>query len=323
MLEQIAQLPGVRAAGFIHGLPFQGAPDGSFEVEGRPLPADPHQYPDAEYRMITPDYFKAFGVPILRGRGFASEDQRAGQQVAIVNQSFAKEFFPAGDPLGKRIRFLGFDRKPQFMTIVGIVPDVRTSALKHPARSEVYANYFQHADAAMDVALVVRGPDGLQPRIERIVTSLNRSTAVNFESMDGLISGTIARERFQTVLLTLFAASALLLAVIGVYGLLSYAVTRRTSEMGVRMALGANGGSIVRLVLGEGGVLVLAGVALGLIGSLIATRALQAMLYEVKTSDPSALLAVVAGFTVAAFVACYLPAHRASRIDPSEALRAE
>jgi ABC-type antimicrobial peptide transport system permease subunit len=169
----------------------------------------------------------------------------------------------------------------------------------------------------------VRGPASLQPKIERIVTSLNRSTAVNFESMDGLISGTIARERFQTALLTLFAASALLLAIIGVYGLLSYGVAQRTSEMGVRMALGANSGSIARLVLGQGGLLVSAGVALGLVGSLIATRALQAMLYEVKTSDPSALLAVVAGFAAAAFVACYLPAHRASRIDPSEALRTE
>ena len=141
--------------------------------------------------------------------------------------------------------------------------------------------------------------------------------------MDGLISGTIARERFQTALLALFAACALLLAVVGVYGLLSYAVTRRTGEMGVRMALGANSGSIARLVLGEGGVLVLLGVALGLVGSRLATRALQVMLYEVKTSDPSALLAVVASFAAAALAACYLPARRASRIDPSEALRAE
>jgi putative ABC transport system permease protein len=323
MLEQIEQLRGVQAAAFIHGLPFQGGPDGSFEIEGRPLPADPHLYPDAEYRMITPDYFKAFGIPILRGRGFTADDQRTAQQMAVVNQSFEKEFFPTAGPLGKRIRFLGFDRKPRFMTIIGVVPDVRAFGLRQPARSEVYADYFQHADSAMDVALVVRGPTSLQSRIEQIVTSLNRSTAVNFESMDGLISGTIARERFQTALLALFAACALLLAVVGVYGLLSYAVTRRTSEMGVRMALGANGGRIARLVLGQGGVLVLAGVALGLVGSLIATRALQAMLYEVKTSDPLALLAVVAGFAVAALVACYLPARRASQIDPSEALRAE
>jgi predicted permease len=323
MLDQIRQLAGVQAVAFIHGLPFQGAPDGGFEIEGRPLPADPHMYPDADYRTITSDYFKAFGVPILKGRGLAVDDVRAAQQVAIVNQSFKEKFFPAGDPLGHRIRFLGFDRKPQFMTIVGVVPDVHASGLKRPAGPEVYADYFQHEDSAMSVSLVVRGPASIQPKIERIVTSLNRSTAVNFESMDGLISGTIARERFQTALLTVFAACALLLAIIGIYGLLSYSVTRRTGEMGVRMALGANSRSIARLVLGEGGVLVLAGVALGLVGSLMATRALEAMLYEVKTSDPSALLAVIASFAAAALVACYLPAHRASRIDPSEALRAE
>jgi putative ABC transport system permease protein len=322
MLERIEHLPGVEAAAFIHGLPFEDAPDGSFEIEGRPLPADPHMYPDADYRMLTSEFFKAFGIPILKGRGFRADDQRAAQQVAIVNQSFAKEFFPAGEPVGKRIRFLGFDRKPQFMTIIGIVPDVRASGLRQPAKSEVYANYFQHADTAMDVALVVRGPASLQPAIGRIVTSLNRSTAFNFESMDGLISGTIARERFQTTLLGVFAGCALLLAIVGVYGLLSYTVTRRTSEIGVRMALGANSGSIARLVLGEGSVLVLAGVGLGLAGSLIATRAVQAMLYQVKTNDSSVLLAV-AGFAAAALIGCYLPAHRASQIDPSEALRSE
>lgn len=323
MLAQIRRLPGAKAAAFVNRLPFQGGVDGGFEIEGRPLPADPHMIPDAFYRIITPGYLTAFGMPILRGRTFTPDDERSAQQVAIVNQSFAKEFFPAGEALGKRIRFMGFDRKPQFMTIVGIVPDVRAFGLNQPARSEVYADYFQHAGSAMDAALVVRAPASLQPRIERIVTALNRTTAVSFESMDNVISGTIARQRFQTTLLTVFAAFALLLAVVGVYGLLSYAVTRRTSEIGVRMALGANNGRIVRLVLGQGGALVVAGVALGLVGSLIATRAVRAMLYEVQTSDPSVLLTVIGAFAAAALVACYLPAYRASRIDPSEALRTE
>jgi predicted permease len=322
-LQQIAQFPGVQSAAFVSGLPFAGAPDGAFEIEGRPLPADPHQAPDVTYRMITSDYLKVFGMPILKGRALAADDERGGQQVAIVNQSFEKEFFPHDGALGKRIRFFGFDRKPQFMTIVGIVPDVRDFGLNRPAASEVYANYFQHADTRLNISLVVRGPAGLQGKIERIVTALNQNTAVNFESMDGLILGTIARERFQTALLGIFAACALLLAVVGVYGLLSYVVTRRTNEMGLRMALGADGGRITRLVLGQGGRLVLYGVVLGLVGSLLATRVLQAMLYEVGTSDPEALFAVVACFAAAALVACYLPAYRASRIDPSEALRAE
>jgi putative ABC transport system permease protein len=262
-------------------------------------------------------------VPILRGRSLITDDARTTQQVALVNQSFVKQFFPASEPLGSRIRFMGFDRKPQFMTIIGIVPDVRSFGLSKPPRSEVYADYFQHADTRMNASLVVRGPASLQPKIERIVTSLNRNTAVNFESMDGLISGSIARERFQTALLAVFAACALLLAVVGIYGLLSYAVTRRTSEIGVRMALGANGGRIVRSVLAQGGVLVLSGVALGSIGSLIATRVLEAMLYEVKASDPQVLLSVVVAFAATALAACYLPARRAAQIDPSEALRAE
>lgn len=218
---------------------------------------------------------------------------------------------------------MGFDRKPQFMTIVGIVPDMRASGLRRPATPEVYADYLQHADSAMNVALLVRGPEILQPRIERIVTLLNRDTAVHFESMEGLISGTIARDRFQTALLSVFAGCALLLAVVGIYGSLSYGVTQRTSEMGVRMALGANSRNIVQLVLGQGSAIVLTGIALGLLGSLVATRLLRAMLYEVKASDPSVLLVVVAGFTLAALAACYLPARRASQIDPAEALRTE
>lgn len=323
MLDQIGQLPEIKAAAFVYGLPLQGAPNGSFEIEGRPLPADPHLYPDADYRTITSDYFKAFGVPMLRGRGFTTSDHQTAQQVAIVNQSFQKKFFPDDGSLGHRIRFLGFDRKPQFMTIVGVVPDMRASSLKHETVPEVYANFFQHADSAMSVALVVRGPVNLQPRIERIIKSLNRSTAIDFESMDEVIARTINRERFQTTLLGVFAGCALFLAVVGIYGLLSYTVARRTSEMGLRMALGANGSRITRLVLGEGGLLVLVGVGFGLIGALLATRALQAMLYNVKSNDPFALMTVVAGFTTAAMLACYLPAYRASRIDPSEALRVE
>jgi putative ABC transport system permease protein len=273
--------------------------------------------------MVTPDYFRVFGLPILKGRGFTAGDQPAARQVAIVNQAFEKEFFPADGAVGHRIRFLGFDRKPQFMTIVGVVPDVRGDGLRRPASSEVYADYFQHAETRMDATLVVRGPSSLQPQIERIVTSLNRSTAVNFESMDALISGTISPERFQAALLGLFAGCAFLLAIVGVYGLLSYTVMGRTSEIGLRMALGANRGSIVRLVLRQGGVLVVAGVTLGLLGSLLATRALQSMLYQVRTTDPAALLAVVAGFAAAALAGCYLPARRASQVDPSEALRTE
>jgi predicted permease len=323
MLMQIQHLPGVHAAAFIHGLPFAGISDGNFEIEGRPLPADPHSYRYADYSITTPDFFRAFGLPILRGRGFTDQDQRSAGQVAIVNETFERKFFPNGEAVGKRIRFLGFDRKPQFMTIVGVVPDVRNEGLKRPVFPQVYAEYFQHAETTLDASLVVRGPASLQPRIKRIVTFLNPSTAVNFETMDRLVSGTVARERFQTVLLALFAGCALLLAVVGIYGLLSYSVTQRTSEIGVRMALGASASAITRSVLRQGSMLVAIGLALGLTGSLLVNRVLQSMLYQVSTADAAALFAVIIGFGIAAGAGCYLPARRASAIDPTEALRAE
>ncbi len=310
ILTQIEQLPGVQEAALVHGLPFEGAPDGAFEIEGRALPADPHLYPDADYSMVTAGFFRAFGLPILKGRGFTDEDQRSSEQAAIVNTAFEKAFFPNGNAVGERIRFFGFDRKPPFLTIVGIVPDVRNEGLKRPVFPQVYANYFQHAGTAMDASLVVRGPASLQPRIKQIVTFLDRDTAVNFESMDSLISGSVTRERFQTALFALFAACALLLAVVGIYGLLSYTVTRRTSEIGIRMALGANGGTIARYLLRQGSVLVAAGMALGLTGSLLVTRVLESMLFEVSATDASALLAVTGGFALAALAGCYLPAGR-------------
>lgn len=322
ILMQVGQLPGVESVAFVKGLQFEFAPDGGFEIEGRSLPADPHLAPDADYRLVTSKYFELFRIPILRGRAFTTADARSSTQVAIVNQSFVREFFADSDALGKRIRFFGFDRKPQFLTIVGVVPDVRAS-FNEPPRSEVYAEYFQHADSRMDADLVIRGPATLQPKIDQIVTSLNRFTAINFERMDRVISSTVARERFETVLLAVFAATALLLAVVGIYGLLSYMVTRRTSELGVRMALGASRGRILQLILSEAGMLVIVGVSLGLLGSLLAARVVQSLLYRIKATDPATLLIAVASFAVAALTAAYLPARRAAQIDPSQAIRAE
>jgi predicted permease len=321
MLREIGSLPGVKSTAMINGLPFESAPDGGFEIEGKALPADPHQIPDADYRMATRDYFAVFRVPILKGRGFTAEDERAEGQVAIVNQAFEKEFFPDGEALGKRIRFLGFDRTPQFMTIVGVVPDVRSLGPKRPVAAEVFANYFQHADTRMDISLVVRGPANVQAKAKQIVTRLNRDTAVDFEWMDDFMSGTFARERFQTTLLGLFAAFALLLAVMGVYGLLAYNVARRTSELGVRMALGAGQSRILRLVLAQGGILVAIGLALGLVGAIAATRVMGAMLFQVSPGDPATLFGVLAGFAAAALLGCLLPARRAAKIDPMVALR--
>jgi predicted permease len=324
LLREVSALPGVQAAALIDVLPVrEGGADGDFEIEGRPLSADPHQDPNAYYRLATSQYFKTFGIPMLKGRAFDETDDRSQEQVAIVNQSFAGEFFPGGDTIGKRIRFLGFDAKPQFMTIVGIVPDVRAFGLGKPARAEVFGDLMQHAVLSLDATLVVRGPVSEEAAVRRIITSLNRDTPVEFQSMDEVIAGTIARERFQTFLLSLFAAFALLLAAVGIYGLLSYTVTRRTSELGIRMTLGAGQRAVLLLVLSEGGRVVAAGIMLGWLCALLLTRALASFLYGVKTTDPGSFITVALVFGIVAMLGCYFPARRASKIDPNVALRYE
>jgi putative ABC transport system permease protein len=324
LLQGLGGLPAVQAAALVQPLPLAGdGPNGDFEMEGRALPADPHQNPNAYYRLITSQYFKTFGIAILRGRAFEEADDRSQAQVAIVNQSFETEFFPSDDAIGKRIRFLGFDMKPEFMTIVGIVPDVRAFGLGKPAHAEVFADYMQHAAFSPDATLVVRGPGSAQAAVRSIITALNRDTPVEFHSMDEIIAGTIARERFQTVLLSLFAGFALLLSAVGIYGLLSYTVTRRTSELGIRMTLGAGRRAVLFLVLSEGGRLVATGLLLGLLCALILNRALASLLYGVKATDPGTFVTVALVFGMVAMLGCYLPARRASKIDPNIALRYE
>ncbi len=324
LLERVGKLPGVQAAALIQPLPVRnGGSDGYFEIEGRPLPADPHQNPDTFYRVATSKYFEAFGLPILKGRAFDAPDDQSQQQVAIVNQSFVREFFSGQEPLGKRIRFFGFDRKPQFMTIVGIIPDVRAFGLNKPPGSEVFVDYLQHAGFSLNASLVVRGPASDRQAVRSIIAAINRDTPVAFESMDDVIAGTISRERFQTCLLALFAGFALLLSAVGIYGLLSYTETRRTSELGIRMALGADRRAVLALVLSEGGTLVSIGLVLGLICAVFLTRTLSGLLYGVSASDPGSFAAVALLFAIAGMLGCYLPALRASRIDPNSALRYE
>lgn len=324
ILDRVDALPGVRAAGLITRLPIaQSCCDGNFEIAGVPHPADPHDAPDAFYQSATAGYFRAFGLPILAGRNFTPSDDRSSNQVALVNQTFVKTFFKNGDVLGRRIRFFGMELNPQFLTIVGIVPDVRTFGVKRPPEPEVFVDYLQHTASSLDATLVVQGPPSTQIAIKKIISGLNPETPIEFQSMESVLSESLSREHFQTVLLSLFAGFALLLAALGIYGVLSYMVTRRTSELGIRMALGARQGDILNLVLREGVLLASTGILAGLGAALASTRVLATLLYQVTPADPEAFAAIVPIFGFTALLGCLLPALRASRIDPNTALRYE
>ena len=324
VLASVRAEPGVEKAAITSVLPVRTiSPNGNFEIEGKPLPQDPHDYPLAWYRLVSDGYFETMGIRLLEGRSFDAHDQPKGAQIAVVNQTFAAKFFPHGDPIGKRIRFLGFDEKPQFMTIVGILSDIHALGLASPPDAEVFADYLQHADSTLDAVLVMRGPGAASAHIASVIHGVNRDIPVQLHAMKEVISETIARQRFETALLGVFSGLALLLASIGIYGVLSYMVTRRTSEIGIRMALGANYANVLLLVLREGCALTGAGLVLGTALALVATKALSNMLFGVGATDAAAFGEVAFAFAAVALLSCYLPARRAVKIDPNVALRYE
>ena len=325
LLERVRAIPGAESAAITNTLPIQsGGPDGSFEIEGRALPSNPHDFPDAWYRTVSTGYFETMKVPLFRGRAFSREDEReSAPQVAVVNQAFVREFFPNQDALGQRIRFFGFDEKPQFLQIVGIVHDTRSLGLGRAPNSEVFANSFQHAVGSREVTLVVRGPAAIASSVRRAIQSIDRNVPLEFQSMDDVIAESIARQRFQTALLALFATLALVLSAIGIYGVLSYTVDRRTAELGIRMALGADRLRILSMVLREGALMIGLGLASGVGGALLLTRTLTAFLYGVKPTNLTAYAAIAVLLCLTGFAACLVPARRASNTDPMVALRYE
>jgi putative ABC transport system permease protein len=321
--ERILQLPGAQAVGAINDLPVagQGSVNGDFNIEGRPK-FKSGEAPVAEYRLITPDYFRAIGIPLLKGRVF---DDREGAQSPIsilINETLAKRFFPDEDPLGKRL--LVFDDKPH--EIIGVVGDARQWGLDRPPDPEIYFSYAQ-IDFSQQTTLVVRtsvDPASLTEGLRRAVREANHDAPVYaVRTMTQVLDDSTAQRRFNTILMTSFAGVALLMAAIGLYGVISYTVAQRTHEIGIRMALGAQAGNVLRMVLWSGLKLALAGVMLGLLASLAVTRVLVTLLYGISATEPLVLLGGSTFLAVVALLACYIPARRATRIDPMVALRYE
>lgn len=324
LLDRINQLPGVSAAGGINVLPLadRGA-NGTFLIND-----DPSQPGYAEYRVASAGYFSAMQIPLLRGRFFNETDKVNGQHVAVVSQSLASRYWPNESPLGKQIQFGNMDTDKHLLEIVGVVGDVRDASLELEARPTVYAFSLQRPQwwQVARLAIVVRTQTDtktLIPALRSTVLGLRSDAPMSFATLNEVFSSTLEARRFSLVLFGVFGGVALLITLIGLYGMLSYSVAERTRELGIRMALGAQRRNVLALVIKQGITLSAIGIVVGLLGTWALTRLMSSLLFGVTPTDSLTLTAVVAGLMLVALVACYIPARRATKIDPLVALRYE
>ena len=332
--EKIAALPGVEAVSQTWGaIPLSGDDEQLFWLEGQPKPANENDMNWAIDYIVEPDYLKAMGIPLLRGRFFTPQDNERTRLVVVVDEVFAQKYFPNQDPIGKRINI---NRFTQLAEIVGVVGHVNQWGLatddRQALRSGLYIPCMQMPDAFVAMApsgssVIVRSADGSAGPLDSIrhvsAQMSNQQVIFGAQTMDSLVSDSVASQRFSMILLAVFAVLALILAGVGIYGVISYVVGQRAHEIGIRIALGAQSRDILRLILGRGGKLAGIGIVLGLAAALGLTRFLASMLYGVETTDPLTFAGVALLLLLVALTACYVPARRATKVDPMVALRYE
>ena len=319
-LERVGHLPGVQSVGLISHLPIEemGYND-NVTVEGKTYP--PNEGPLVEYRVASDDYFQAANIPLLRGRVFSKQDGDNTQPVVVINETMAKQIWSGEDPLGKRV---GDTNK---VTVIGVVGDVKNYGLLHKPVAEMYAPYTLAKiwpEMRWNMRLLVRSTldDTIAAAVRREVQVVDPGQPLYaVQSMNVVIENTVKDKSLNTTLLTVFAGVSLLLAVIGVYGVMSYTVAQHTREIGIRMALGAQSRSILKLVVGRGLVLVTAGIVIGVLASFGLTRFIENMLFGVTPTDPLTFVMIVALLGLVALLACLIPAQRAMRVDPIVVLR--
>jgi putative ABC transport system permease protein len=323
-IRRVSALPGVRAAAGVTNLPLTGARDQMrFTFEGEaPQSTEVHT---AQSAFVSPGYFATMGIPLLRGRDFTESEDDGQPRAIVVNQAFVQKYYPDQNPVGQRIRSGSMRNPGIWHTIIGVAGNVRAEGLEIEPRPQVYRSVYQLSN--FNLALVIRAAGnqaGLTEVLRAEVAAADPNEPVfGVRSMDQIMLTAVAQRRFAMLLLGLFALTATVLGGIGIYGVMSYLVTQRTHEMGIRMALGAQRRDVLRLVVGQGMRLALAGVAVGLLAAMALTRLMSDLLFGVKPTDPITIAAVIAIVAAVAFAACFVPARRASRVDPMVALRYE
>ncbi|HLN97219.1 MAG TPA: ABC transporter permease [Pyrinomonadaceae bacterium] len=322
--QRVQSLPGVKGAGSVNILPLQAGNTTRFNIEGDPVPP-PGQETEANIRVVDETYFQTLGVPLIAGRMFDERDNADSPVVVMIGKNVADRLFAGRDPVGRRLVYAGVQAPP--MQIVGVVGDVKIGGLDDALRPVLYYPFRQNAAPATSLVVRTTGdPNALAATIRSETRNLEPEVALfNVRAMEQLISDSPAAfmRRFPALLISIFAGIALLLASVGIYGVVSYSVSQQTHYIGVRMALGAQAADILKLVLRQGLTLVLAGMALGIIGALGLTRLLRSLLFEVQTTDTATFAFVISTLFLVALFACYIPARRATKVDPLVALRYE
>ena len=325
LIDRVQKLPGVESAGAVSLLPLGGqGSSGTTTIDTQSVPPE-NTTPEADQRIVTPDYFKAMGISLVRGRYFNDSDSGDAPPVAIIDESLAQTYWPNQDPIGKRLHQGGSQPNPHWATVVGVVRHVRNRTLEARSRVEVYWPEYQNPSSAMTLAIHTAGsPMDLAPTVQRIVSSIDPNLPIyRVRTMTEVMGESVARRRLALILLAVFAGLALLLASIGIYGVASYSVVQRRLEIGVRMALGAGRSQVLRMVLVEGMTTIAIGLVLGLLLAMVLTRSIRGLLFAVQPADPLALAGAALLLLVAALLAILIPALRATRVNPVVALRYE
>jgi predicted permease len=318
-LEKISALPGVERAAIASVLPLSGDSDTSFEIEGRPAPRTASETPVTWYRLVSAGYFDALGMKLVRGKAFAPREPAPS---VVVNETMAAKFFPGEDALGRRIRF---GPKGPWLTIVGVVADAKPRGAAKSTLVETFVPYWQQTEPGMVAILrTASNPSNLTMPLRQAIASIDRNVPVTgITTLSAMVSDSIGQPRFFAMLAAAFAALALVLAAIGIYGVMAYSVARRTTEIGVRVALGATPMEVFRLIVGDGLKVTAAGVALGIGGSMLMAKGLTTLLFDVSPWDPLTFGTTAGILLATAVAACMVPASRATRVDPMVALRSE